>query len=174
MLLLQAKAKERNGSNRKPKLCYHAKLHGKLPFDLGKLRLEPSKVARLKLVHCQAGGSYGEAPLSSPENAISGPESTQNSELGPTSGPNSQNSANLWSETGISGQEVQNQSNPGGSSPVLGPEFPQNSTKVKDWAPKIQFRAQNQKKRLNSGTKIGFRVPNRTKIQPKIQLRPKN
>ena len=32
-LCKQSKAKERNGNNRRPKLCYHAKLHGKLPLS---------------------------------------------------------------------------------------------------------------------------------------------
>ena len=36
---------------------------------------------------------------------------------------------------------------------------------MKDWAPKIQIRAQNHKKLLNSGPKIAFRVPKSDKFK---------
>ena len=65
-----------------------------------------------------------------PENSISGPESTLKTELGPISGPKSQNSGNFWSETRVSGQESQNQSSAGDFGPHRGPKFPENSTKI--------------------------------------------
>ena len=63
-MLLQAKTKanKRNGSNKEPKLCYHAKLHGKLPFTLASSGLSQSN-------ECQGSSLYtvklGEASLSS-------------------------------------------------------------------------------------------------------------
>ena len=60
-----AKTKERNGNNKGPKLCYHAKFHGKLPFVMGKLRFEPKhQCARLKLVTVKLGeASLSKLPL---------------------------------------------------------------------------------------------------------------
>ena len=54
-MLCKAKQKKTQKLPR-PKLCYHAKLHGKLPFMVDKLGLEPkAKDARLKLIHVKWG-----------------------------------------------------------------------------------------------------------------------
>ena len=45
MLCNASKAKQKKTQKlQRPKLCYHAKLHGKLPFGTEKLRLEPRRV----------------------------------------------------------------------------------------------------------------------------------
>ena len=50
MLCKLRKSKEKTRKPQKPKLCYHAKLRGKLPFLLTSSGLEPRKHAKLKLV----------------------------------------------------------------------------------------------------------------------------
>ena len=60
MHAMQSNAKQKKTQKlQRPKLCYHAKLHGKLPFEDDKLGLEPkASSAMAQACTRQAGESF--------------------------------------------------------------------------------------------------------------------
>ena len=121
----------------------------------------------------------------SPEISISGPKSTQNTELGPNSGPKSEKSANFWSEIRLSARNHKISQTRRIRSDGA-PEFPENGTqtigldtensnsdpksrKLTEFGPKIAFRIPNHPKSDNEGNsdaKTQFRCPNQSQNWP--------